>query len=246
MKSLLYKIPTSGKPAMLELNVMAKDYAKFGVRGYDPTKPFTVYFSREIEIKKPQQVFSFSLPVSPLTNLVVELKPIIGEQYQVRLQKKPLKKLSRKRFSFPKKLNGFIKHAIEFSTIAGFTPTGLYTNDQDQYPIYLQEQIIDAKGYPVDTPSRVNIETGEIIVKRDIFQSLSIPIRVNILLHEYMHHYHQTFDEAKADYHAQEIYLELGFPKYEAILAQGKIFWDSPEMIRRLQQTQKNILNYQE
>lgn len=74
-----------------------------------------------------------------------------------------------------------------------------------------------------DTPARCNRMTGEIIINRRKFKNIPPAHRLFILLHEYAHIELNSSDEFQVDKRAQELFLQMGYPLTESVLALSRV-----------------------
>ena len=87
-----------------------------------------------------------------------------------------------------------------------------------------------ATGNVISTPARIGHQTGIIEVAYSKFKNYTIPMRIDILLHEFSHKYKnpkiglEISNEIGADINALYIYLGLGFSKIDAICVFGNVF----------------------
>ncbi|WP_250632108.1 hypothetical protein [Rhodoflexus caldus] len=79
-------------------------------------------------------------------------------------------------------------------------------------------------GQIIETPARVDRSTGEIFVSADDLLPATVPMRIFVLLHEYVHYRNQTTNEFECDREAANLYRAQGWPKIEALYALTKFF----------------------
>lgn len=113
----------------------------------------------------------------------------------------------------------YIKFCTRFCFNAGVMAPGTYYSSSRRFSIIYSEQIISSQtGQPLGTPARVNKSTGQQEVARSKFLSMTVPMRMAIMYHEFSHFYinDNINDETEADLNALRIYLGLGYPRIEA------------------------------
>ncbi len=122
----------------------------------------------------------------------------------------------------------FLKVALSFAENASYMETGAY--EKNGFLIMYEDKIVstdkDGKEKEETTPARISRATGIIEINKSQFVKYSIPMRVVILLHEYMHYRLNTRIEIEADFNALNVFLKYGFTKTEALYAFTKIFYD--------------------
>jgi hypothetical protein len=108
----------------------------------------------------------------------------------------------------------------------GESASGVYKSNDKQFFIELFPTIKDSSGNELNTPARINKETGVIQVSKKQFYNLTIPEMMAILLHEFSH-FNMSEDidnETEADLYGLTIYLALGYPRQEAMEAWAGVF----------------------
>jgi len=117
-------------------------------------------------------------------------------------------------------LASFIDFAQRFSINAGFLATGKYRSDDRRYNIeYLADILSDEPPFlPLNTCARIAKDNGIIQVSQKKFETMTVPMRMVILCHEYSHFFvnKNIEDETEADLNGLTIYLGLGYPRIDA------------------------------
>ena len=148
-----------------------------------------------------------------------------------------------------KNVQEFIEFAQNFSFTAGYSTESIVVGgSKGQFVIRYEDLLYDTEGHVVNTPARIGSTTGIIEVGRKKFLDYTVPMRMIILLHEFSHFWmnKHKHDEEEADYHAINIYLGLGYPKHEALVAFATVFIgaDTPLNRERYDKLEKYVLEF--
>jgi hypothetical protein len=128
-------------------------------------------------------------------------------------------------------VRNFVAFAQKFAYNAGWITTPRdYMSSVGGYKIEYLPFIINSKGEKMATPARVSTKNGRIQVSQEAFVSMTIPMRMAILLHEFSHYYLNSdiANETEADLNGLTIYLGLGYPIREAYAAFTETFIGYP------------------
>lgn len=128
-------------------------------------------------------------------------------------------------------LRGFVNFATRFCYHAGNLNCGNYRSRSGKFCIeYLPTIISSRTNRELETPARINKDTGIIQISKKKFFPDTVPMRMAILLHEFSHFYvnDDIDNETEADLNALLIYLGLGYPRFEAHEAFLKTFINTP------------------
>jgi hypothetical protein len=128
-------------------------------------------------------------------------------------------------------MHRFVSFAGDFACKAGFLSPGIYDSKDGDFLIQYLPIIEGDDGQPLVTPARTNRKTGRIQIAQPAFASFTIPVRLIVLFHERYHFQIPTRLEKPADLNALRLYLDLGFPKTEAVYATTKIFMAHPDSV---------------
>ncbi|WP_299459068.1 hypothetical protein [uncultured Microscilla sp.] len=224
---------TKDLPTQLHITVKTPSGANVRIVGYDPEKPNTVYFFLEQKIRL--KTLTLPMPISP-KKLAVSISS--QGEFSIHHAKIGMIKPSKKMLRLTGQTKNFIRHAFDFAESCGYLEQGnTYSNDAGEYPIHY---------YPTlqKTPARIHKETGHIQVSAEDFRRYTIPMRMFVLLHEWMHWSKSTGSEIKCDLEAARVFLGLGFPKYEAMVAVTEVLHDNHDHITRVKALQKFIREY--
>ena len=149
-------------------------------------------------------------------------------------------------------LASYLDFCQRFCITAGWIPTDTYRSDDYRYMIQFLPDIISSEYpyQPLNTSARICKDDGVIQVSQKKFESMTVPMRMIILLHEYSHFFvnDNIEDETEADLNGLSIYLGLGFPRIDAQNAFTDAFLGAPyEMnMERMQIIQDFIEHYDE
>lgn len=138
-------------------------------------------------------------------------------------------------------IKSYIKFCRRFCFNAGVAPAGTYNSSDGRFSVVYSPKIISSQsGETLNTPARINKDTGQIEAAQDKFVTMTVPMRMAIMLHEFSHFYlnSEINDEIEADKNALMIYLGLGFPRIEACEAFLDTFIKSSQGPKPLTQQQ--------
>lgn len=112
----------------------------------------------------------------------------------------------------------FIDYGQRFCYHAGHLKTGDYVSDNDRIHFNYLPAITDERGAELNTPAQTGEITGEIEISQKKFRGMTVPMRFAIVCHEFAHYYlnKNMYNEMEADMQGLNIYLGLGYPRYEA------------------------------
>lgn len=131
-------------------------------------------------------------------------------------------------------LASYLDFCKRFCLTAGWIPAGTYRSDDYLYNIQYLPDIIssDYPYLPLNTSSRISKDDGVIQVSQKQFESMTVPQRMIILLHEYSHFFvnDNINDETEADLNGLTIYLGLGYPRIDAQNIFTDSFFGAPSM----------------
>ncbi len=229
-----FRVYTQGMPLTVVLNLESS--APIIVKGYDEKANDTVYFEQEVTpewIKDLNGLVKFPMPLSPEGYVTIDISPANGNRAKFVLKGIKTEKVKTKPVYLSAEQREFLECAEWFSQNCGSLNLGTYKRNNIVFEY--SEKIYDeeTRSY-VDTPARVDHETGVVQVARLYFRGYSIPIRVFILEHEDTHFEKETTNEETADSSAVNICLSRGYPKIEVLYAGTKIFPDDQESRRRI------------
>ena len=140
----------------------------------------------------------------------------------------------------------FIKFLQKFAEKASYLPTGDYRAPGLTPYIVYSDYIIDAELGKLTTPARVDHNSGEMQIAREMFKKYTVPQRMVIGAHEYSHWKYDNTNETFCDLNALRICLGLGFSKSECIYTFTNILNDDHESNNRLQEIVSYITNFKQ
>jgi hypothetical protein len=140
----------------------------------------------------------------------------------------------------------FIKFLQKYAEKASYLPTGEYRAPGLTPYIVYSDYIIDAELGKLTTPARVDHNSGEMQISREMFKKYTVPQRMVIGAHEYSHWKYDNTNETFCDLNALRICLGLGFSKSECIYTFTNILNDDHESNNRLQEIVSYITNFKQ
>ncbi len=240
-------INTSGRPVLLKARIYAATPCIIHMIGIDPTKRYSTYFNRTNGNKDQPfsgfREFNFPLPISPRTLKFIVKPDNPGCHVEIRDYK--LAPLNSMKLYLKEDEQSFLRFAIEFVVKAGEIPQGVYESDDGKFFISYLNDIKDYQsGKSENTPARISRATGYIEINRSKFLNYTIPMRLVILLHEFMHWRLKTRIELKADFNALNVFLKMGSSKTQALTAFTKVFHDTDSLVDRTEKIKDFIENF--
>ncbi len=240
-------ISTAGKPVLLKVKVYAPQPCRIHMIGLDPSRPNTTYFNRTNgDEKKPftgMGEFNFPMPISP-TVLKFILKPDNPECH-AEIKDYKITKLNQQTLYLKPDEQSFLNFAVEFVVKAGTLPQGMYESDDGNFFINYINDIRDYKsGKSENTPARISRATGYIEINRTKYIGYTIPMRLIMLLHEFMHWRLKTRIELECDFNALNIFLKLGSSKTQALTAFTKVFHEKDHLVERVEKIKQFIQKF--
>ena len=132
-------------------------------------------------------------------------------------------------------LASYLDFCQRFCLTAGWIPCDTYRSDDYRYIIQFLPDIMssDYPHQPLNTSARICKDDGVIQVSQKKFESMTVPMRMIILLHEYSHFFvnNDIEDETEADLNGLTIYLGLGYPRIDAQNAFSEAFYGAPNLM---------------
>lgn len=181
----------------------------------------TRYFDRIVRLQKGKHQVEFPLPLAPETlRLVFE-----GDYKDARLSfvRRPLE-------TSPLFLSNEDKDFIELAEYIAehlvLLQVGkVYTSPKTKkFRVYVVPHLVDRKtGERSGSPARIHFLTKIAEISYSQFLKFTVPMRMFILLHEYMHVKLMSKDEEEVDESALRIYKGLGYSSLEAVYAFTKV-----------------------
>jgi len=238
-----YQISTNNKRHLVDVKIDNKEGRPIQIVGFDPLKYNTEYFNR-LCLEKGIQTYQFGCPLTPKKlNLVIF---DVEKGYSDKPKTFTIKSIKTEPIEFRELdvdylTSKFIEFAQDFAEKAGYLTAGTYSDKDNLFKINYVNRILDERGNKSPTPARIHKTEKYIEVSREWLVNLSIPIRLQMLFHEYSHLFlnKNPSDESEADINGVNLFLALGYPFVESVYAYTKVFGDNPKTKGRL----NNIIN---
>jgi hypothetical protein len=236
---MVIPIPSHEQQFKVKVGIRAYEPCAIGVTCYDASRPNTDYIRRRIPFhedlfrgsNRGYKEFTLPFPLSPDHMMVQFYDKRFGDDTGFRIEKFELEKMPVRSVWAEPEVHRFIHFAQDFAMKAGYLPTGVYDSADGDFLIQYLPMIEDGFGNPLVTPARTNRKSGRIQVSQAAFSKYTIPVRLIVLFHERYHYQIPTRLEKPADLHGLRLYLDLGFPRTEAVYATTKIFSSHPESV---------------
>lgn len=240
-------INTSGKPVLLKARIYAATPCIISMIGIDPSRKNSTYFNRTSgDGREPFsgfKEFNFPMPISP-RSLKFIVKPNNPECH-VEIRDYKISKLNQVKLHLTPDEQSFLNFAVEFVVKAGTLDQGMYESDDGKFFVNYLNDIKDYQsGKSENTPARISRATGYIEINRSKFLNYTIPMRLVILLHEFMHWRLNTRIELECDFNALNIFLKLGSSKTQALTAFTKVFHDTDNLVERTERIKDFIQKF--
>jgi len=229
-------LKTYNLPQTIEVTIETKSPQKICIIARDFNNEKTLFIDRFMVINGKKKL-DIMLPLSPEKMLITIYNDKNGkikndDSFTVKKSSFSRKKLNTKLSVVGlenKKIRSFIKFANSFCFNASYLKPNTYRSCDKYFFIEYLDKILDQNGNTLNTPARINKETGEIQVSKSSFVPLTVPERMIILLHEFSHfNINDDIDnESEADLNALLMYLGLGYPRIEASSAWIDVFYNS-------------------
>lgn len=210
----------------------------------DDTVKNACYHNRKIPVQKNGELkVILNTPVTASGKMIVDVTAGNNNPSKFYLKKIQTKYLdtndgvfSEQELKFINSAEYFAKHCSEFNT-------GVWHDGVNKF-ILMDE--IKENGEVINTPARVNHDTGEIEINKKDFSNYTVPMRMFILMHERTHYIENNTDEINSDIKAVKALLNRGYPKMEMVYAATKIFPDTPVNRQRVNSLVGFINQYNE
>ena len=254
---MITQLPTYRQRLSIHLSIAAKHPVTVAVHALDTSVRNTYYLKRKLKFTKKhfrkgktERWITISLPLSPKYLTLDVFNATTGNDNGFIVKDVKVKKMEAPEIWASEEDHRFIDFAMRFAQGAGYERLGFLEGGKDrEFLIQYLPIIRNAEGEKMVTPARTHRITGRIQVAANPFRSLSIPIRMFILLHEWKHFSIPTRVEKEADLEGLNLYLDLGFSSVEANYAATKIFKLHPDSlgkvhVNRARDIQKATLDY--
>ena len=249
---MVIPIPSNNKRFRIRIRIKALFPFEMGIIAFDATKINTHYFRRKVLFTKADfdkgkiyRDIIIPMPFSPNTLSVELFDKNSDDDSAYIIEKFELEKMPEPILFADKAMHDYIEFAQNFCEKAGYAKSGFYHNPEHSFLIHYVPQITGQFGEALATPARCHRVTGRIQVSMKQFRQFSIPVRMFIMLHERQHFTIPTREEKPADLAALKLYLDMGYPKIEAVYAATKVFRMHPNSIGPNQVTRtKDIIDF--
>lgn len=239
---MIYRLPTRYEEFTLLIKVKTDKPEKIHLKVSDADQKNTVFTDRWKTVNG-ECSFYVRMPISGKISLINLYNEKVGQHKEdnsfevVEIKKIPLeKRLDVLDFS-NNDLRSFINFCTRFCFNAGVLSSGTYKSSDGRFKIEYLPTIISSKsGKELQTPARINKDSGVIQVSQKKFTPDTVAMRMAILLHEYSHFYvNKDIDnESEADLNGLLIYLGLGYPRFEGHEAYLKTFISTPTEMNKV------------
>jgi hypothetical protein len=245
-------IATDGQPVTIELLLEAQQPCIVHIKGFDAEREHSIYFDRRIGKKQAfagKQTVSLPMPLTP-TRLSLVIRNSVSSDNVRLLQTVGLPLKVNEGIKLTEQDRDFINFAQWVAQNSPYLPVTSddrfpYQSEKGKFMLRLLPQIRNRLTGKVETtPARISRKTGIAELSKSMTTPYTIPMRLQILLHEYMHYKLQTKDELLCDLEAMRIFLALGYSATEALYAYVKVFDDKPHLQSRVKAITEFLYDY--
>jgi len=234
---------------------LAEPASRLLIRGFDPERDWSVYFDRRAgtptrPLPAGPVTLAFPLPISPtILDVVATARGLENQEVAVRLEHCGSKELPTRPLLTQEQDQQWLSFAIYLALNLPY----LELTRDERYPYQSEEGFLyrvlrlirnRETGVLLNTPARINRRTGVLEVSVEQMLHYTIPMRVVVLLHEYIHVRDQTDDEQACDEGALRLFTAAGFPLSEGLYAFSKVFDKRPELMARVHRAAQQLLDY--
>jgi len=239
---MIYRLPTRYEEFTLLIKVKTDKPEKIHLKVSDADQKNTVFTDRWKTVNGDCS-FYVRMPISGKVSLINIYNEKVGQHKEdnsfevVEIKKIPLEKRLDVVDFTNNDLRSFINFCTRFCFNAGVLSSGTYKSSDGKFKIEYLPTIISSKsGKELQTPARINKDSGVIQVSQKKFTPDTVAMRMAILLHEYSHFYvNKDIDnESEADLNGLLIYLGLGYPRFEGHEAYLKTFISTPTEMNKV------------
>lgn len=235
---MVLPIPCRENPFRLRVTIRAVKPVDVVLRGQDAHRRNSVYFSRKVNFDfqnlaegEDTREIILSMPHSPKLLIMEVFNAFTGDENGFKIEDVTVEKFPERELWADPVTHRYIEFAIDFAKKMGSYRPGYYPSKNGEFLMQLLPVIRDEAGKELITPARVNRGSGRKQVSQQAFLPLSIPIRIFILMHEHEHFHLPTRSETVADLSGLRYFLDMGFPKVEAVYAATKVFDMHPDTV---------------
>ena len=225
-------IPSNRQSFVLEVTIQATSDCLLGLLLSDHRHDYSHYFRRKVSLLKAEKrTIEIRMPVSPANGILDIYNKQTGDSRGFKLLNLAVKPLPLPAVWQSPERKRFARFAIDFAQKAGYLKAGFFDSPGHEFLIQYLPQITDQWGRKLPTPARINRQFPRIQVSAAQFRGYTIPVRIFILFHEGCHYFLNTRSQTKADLCGLRQYLDLGFPRIEAIYATTQVFNESDRQV---------------
>lgn len=233
---MVSRITLNDKPTKLKLVIKTNFREKLWIKVSDANRRNT-YYTKRYGFVDGESTFFILMPQAPteaIINVYNDINGNIRNDKSFKVVEVKALPYELPKANFSKKTQAFVKFAQEFCDEAGYissSPRGdIYKSNNGQFRIDYLDVIRNAKGVVLKTPARISQLSGKIEVSAEQFRSMTIPMRMAILCHEYSHYYvnKNPSNEIEADLNGLNIYLKLGYPRIDIYNVFLNVFKTAP------------------
>ena len=226
---MIIPIPSKNRRFRILVGIKVYRPMELIIKASDMKHSYSCYFRRKVVFNhlksgKEFREIIIPMPISPEMLSVEISERYSGKDDHFEVVKFEVEPMPTSEVWAQPEIHDFIEFAQTFAQKAGYVKPGFYDSEDQKFLIQYLSVIKDQYNNRLVTPARTNRMTGRIQVSKEMFKKFTIPIRFFILLHERQHFQIPTRQEKPADLAALQLYLDLGFPKIEAIYATTKVF----------------------
>ena len=249
---MVIPVPSNNKRFRIKVGIKALFPFELGIKAFDATRYNTHYFRRKVLFSKSDfdngktyREIIIPMPISPKTLSVEFYDKNSMEDDAFTIEKFEVEKMPESKLWAAPNMHDYIDFVQNFCHKAGYIKSSFYHSPDYQFLIHYVPQITGQLGEALATPARCHRVTGRVQVSQQQFRQFTIPVRMFIMLHERQHFTIPTREEKPADLAALKLYLDMGYPKIEAVYAATKVFMMHPESIGPGQVTRvKDIIDF--
>ncbi len=219
--------------------------ADLDIRGIDPVRANTVYFDERIDksvLIALKGRIELNIPIPPDTFMFLDITDAEKNTTTAKLREVITQPLKTKAVYLTPADEAYLTCLEWFALNSGDLKPGTYKRDNVQFDYYWQ--MFEENGVPSLTPARIDHDSGIPEFAKKFFDGYTVPVKMFIGTHEWIHYAHDTTSEEECDRNSANYLLSKGYPKLELIQAATKVFPDTPEMRKRTNDLVRFINNW--
>jgi hypothetical protein len=240
------------QPQIIQIGIHAPAQEQIHVTVSDPDQVNT-FFTDRVNTVKGNDYFYIRLPLAPRVALVNVYHEKTGPSKAnnnfsligAGMWRLPLERKTALIDIRDPEVRAFVSLGQRFSYHAGHLPAVDYREGKIHFRY--KERLTDKQGNELNTPAQTGEIDGVIEISQRQFVKMTVPMRFAILCHEFAHYYlnRNMYSEVEADLQGLNIYLALGYPRYDGYNAFLETFKGVPAMYadtRVLNEKRKTII----